>query len=239
MSAFLYGLALQWRLDLRSKTLLITCYVVPLLFFALMGGIFTSLDPRAKATLVPSMTVLGVSMGALVGLPPTLVEVYGGGSKRVYQANGVPMYLGLVSAFCSAFLHLLLMSTILLAAAPLAFGAALPASLPLYFAALAVFLAASLGIGCVLGLAVKNQSKLTMLSQLVFLPSILLSGIMFPAELLPDALTWLGWLFPASWGYRLMLDGGFSLGNLWPLAVFFVAAAVLCGLRLERLKSEA
>lgn len=37
MSAFLFGVALQWKLDIRSKTLLITCYIVPLLFFAIMG----------------------------------------------------------------------------------------------------------------------------------------------------------------------------------------------------------
>ena len=55
MSAFLYGAALQWRLDIRSKSLLITCYVVPLLFFIVMGGIFTSLTPGASATLIQSM----------------------------------------------------------------------------------------------------------------------------------------------------------------------------------------
>ena len=54
MGAFLYGTALQWRLDIRSRTLLITCYVVPLLFFAMMGGIFTSVNPSARETLVPS-----------------------------------------------------------------------------------------------------------------------------------------------------------------------------------------
>ena len=75
MKAFLYGTALQWRLDLRSKSLLITCYVVPLLFHALMGGIFTSINPESKATLIQSMTVMGVSMGALIGLPPSLVAV--------------------------------------------------------------------------------------------------------------------------------------------------------------------
>ena len=53
MGAFLYGTALQWRLDIRSRTLLITCYVVPLLFFAMMGGIFTSVNPSARETLVP------------------------------------------------------------------------------------------------------------------------------------------------------------------------------------------
>ncbi len=76
MGAFLYGTALQWRLDIRSRTLLITCYVVPLLFFAMMGGIFTSVNPSARETLVPSMTVMGVSMGALIGLPPSLVEIF-------------------------------------------------------------------------------------------------------------------------------------------------------------------
>ena len=45
MGAFLYGISLQWKMDIRSKTLLITCYIVPLLFFVLMGGIFTAVMP--------------------------------------------------------------------------------------------------------------------------------------------------------------------------------------------------
>ena len=108
MKAFLYGVALQWKLDIRSKTLLITCYIVPLLFFAVMGGIFTSINPEAKSTLIQSMTVMGVSMGALIGLPPSLAEIYGSDIKKVYKANGVPLYLGLVTTVLSAFLHLLL-----------------------------------------------------------------------------------------------------------------------------------
>ena len=47
MGAFLYGISLQWKMDIRSKTLLITCYIVPLLFFVLMGGIFTAVMPDA------------------------------------------------------------------------------------------------------------------------------------------------------------------------------------------------
>ena len=50
---------------------------LPLLFFAIMGGIFTSLMPEAKNTLIQSMTVMGVSMGAFIGVPPSMVEVYG------------------------------------------------------------------------------------------------------------------------------------------------------------------
>lgn len=81
MGAFLYGVFLQWKLDIRSKTLLITCYIVPLLFFAIMGGIFTSVMPESRYTLIQSMTVFGVTMGALIGLPPSLVEIYGSDIK--------------------------------------------------------------------------------------------------------------------------------------------------------------
>ncbi len=48
MGGFLYGVALQWKLDLRSRTMLIACYAVPLLFFAVMGGIFTSVMPNVN-----------------------------------------------------------------------------------------------------------------------------------------------------------------------------------------------
>lgn len=238
MSAFLYGVSLQWKLDIRSKTLLTTCYVVPLIFFAVMGNIFTALMPETKYTLIQSMTVMGVSMGALVGLPPSLVELYASDIKKMYKANGVPLYLGMVSMFLSALLHLLIMSGIIYVIAPIAFGAALPAALLPYLGALTVFIAVSLSVGCVLGVAVKNQAKLTMFSQMVFLPSIMLSGIMFPINLLPQPLEYAAALFPATWGYRLMTDGHFHWGNLWPLLAVFAAAATLCGLLLKKLESE-
>lgn len=238
MSAFLYGVGLQWKLDIRSKSLLITCYVVPLLFFAVMGGIFTSVNPAAKDTLIQSMTVMGVSMGALIGLPPSLVEIYASDIKKAYKANGVPLYLGLVSMYLSAFIHLMIMSGIIYVTAPLVFDAALPEHPLFYFGMLAVFIAVSLGIGSVLGLAMKNQAKLTMVSQMIFLPSIMLSGIMFPVDLLPGLFRNLGNMVPATWGYRLMSDTSFTFGNLWPLAVILAAAVALCVILLNRLKSE-
>lgn len=99
MSGFLYGAALQWKLDIRSKSLLVTCYIVPLIFFLLMGGIFTSVMPKMRDTLIQSMIVMSVSMGAFIGLPPSLMETYGSDVKKVYKANGVPLYLGLVTMF--------------------------------------------------------------------------------------------------------------------------------------------
>lgn len=236
MSGFWYGTALQWKLDMRSKSLLVTCYLVPLIFFLLMGGIFTSIMPEMKNTLIPAMIVMGVSMGAFIGLPPSLIETYASDIKKVYKANGVPLYLGLTAMFLSAFTHLMIMCMILFFLAPILFEAALPANFPLFFLALAIYILVSLSIGCVLGLAVKNQSKLTMIAQLVFLPSIMLSGIMFPIDLLPEAFEIIGKIFPAYWGYRLMLKDGFTLENLWYLIFVFIIALTVCSLLLKRKK---
>ena len=236
MSGFLYGVALQWKLDIRSKSLLVTCYVIPLIFFLLMGGIFTSVMPDMRCTLIQSMVVMSVSMGAFIGLPPSLIETYGSDINKVYKANGVPVYLGLVTMFLSAFIHLMISCAVIVLLAPVLFEAVLPAQLPIFFFALAIYIIVSLSIGSVLGLTVKNQAKLTMVAQLVFLPSIMLSGIMFPINLLPDFLEAIGRIFPASWGYRLMLDNGFCFENLWYLIFIFFAAVIVCGIVLKKQK---
>ena len=238
MSGFLYGIALQWKLDIRSKSLLVTCYIVPLIFFLLMGGIFTSVMPEMRNTLIHSMMVMGVSMGAFIGLPPSLIETYGSDIKKVYKANGVPIYLGLVTMFFSAFIHLMIACAVIVLLASIFFEAVLPAQLLIFFFALAVYIMVSLSIGSILGLIIKSQTKLTMIAQLVFLPSIMLSGTMFPIELLPDFLRMIGRIFPAFWGYRLMLDDGFCLENLWYLIFAFFAAVIVCGIILKKQKSK-
>ncbi len=238
MSGFWYGLLLQLKLDIRSKTLLLTCYIVPLIFFLLMGGIFTSVMPEMKSTLIQSMIVMSVSMGAIIGLPPSLAETYGSDIQKVYKANGVPIYLGFVTIFLSTFVHLMISSLVIIILAPLIFEASLPAQLPYFFLGLTMNIIVALGIGGVLGLVVKNRAKLTMVSQLVFLPSIMLSGIMFPIDLLPDVLLIIGRIFPASWGYQLMLDNGFCFENAWYLILILALEVILCSLLLAKQKSK-
>ncbi len=77
-----------------------------------------------------------------------------------------------------------------------------------------------------------------MTTQLLFLPSIMLSGIMFLIDFLPDFLETIGRIFPASRGYQLMLDNGFCLENLWHLIVVFFVAVIVCGVVLKKQKSK-
>ena len=238
MNGFLYSLTLQWKLDIRSKSLLVTYYIVPLIFFLLMGGIFTSVMPEMGSTLIQSMIVMSVSMGAFLGLPPSLIETYGSDIKKIYKANGVPIHLGLVTMVLSAFLHLMITCMVILLLAPILFKASLPTQLPLFFLALGNYIFVSLSIGSILGLTVNNQAKLTLIAQLIFLPSIMLSGIMFPITLLPDFLQVIGRLLPASWGFRLMVDYDFGLENLWYLILVSCIAIISSFFLLNKQKSN-
>lgn len=238
MNGFVYGAVLQWKLDLRSRTMLITCYAVPLVFFAIMGGIFTSIMPEAKDTLIQSMTVFAVTMGALIGLPPSLTEIYRSDIKNAYQANGVPLVFGLVLTNISAFVHLFMMSAILCAIAPVAFDAAVPTDLWSHFGGVAVLIVVSLCIASVIGLAVTDTANTSMWSILLFLPSVMLSGMMFPVDLLPKAFVFAGKLFPAAWGYALLVENAFRGRLLWPLGMMFLAGVLVCGILLKRIETR-
>lgn len=237
MKGLLYGIKLQFQMDIRSKTLLVTCYLVPLLFFFIMGGIFISLIPDAKNTLLSSMTVMGVSMGALIGVPPAMVEIYRSDIKKMYLANGIPVYFGITSLLASAFIHLIIMSFLIFVTAPVIFHARIPSNIFVYGASLVFLIATSLSLSCILGLTIKNQAKLTVYSQIFFLPSILLSGIMFSTDFLPPFLKYMGKLFPATWGYLLLSEHGLYPNTWIPLFLILIITLLLNFLLLKNIRT--
>ena len=236
MRALFYGIGLQFKLDIRSKSMLITCYLVPLIFFFFMGGIFTSIDTAAVKTLIASMTVFTVTMSALMGLPPAIAEIYGTDIKKVYKANGAPIWFGIITQFISSFLHTVFVCIIIFAVSSLVFKAELPSELLWYFLSLTVLLALTLSIGCIIGLLFKQQAKLTMIAMIVFLPSIMLSGIMFPAEMLPRFMQYIAYAFPATIAFKAMTD--FQVWHIPVLLAIFVASlgaiALLLKLKTKR-----
>jgi ABC-2 type transport system permease protein len=238
MGAFLYSVLIQWKLDLRNKGILLTYYVVPLVFFGFMGGIFTSITPDAKDTLIQSMSIFGVTMGAILGAPIPISETYGSELKKAYQIGGIPLFIPVINNLISAFVHLFIMSTIIYFIAPVAFDAAVPVNTIMYFIMLAVFIVTSLSIGVILGLTIKTTSKLTMVSQFIFLPSLMLSGIMFPAKMLPKPLEIAGKIFPATWGFEMMKASSMEFKIMLPLLIIIIICASTSVWRIKKLKVD-
>jgi ABC-2 type transport system permease protein len=238
MGAFIYSVVLQWKLDFRNKGILLTYYIIPLIFFAFMGTIFTSIDPNAKETIIQTMSIFAITMGALLGAPTPLVELYGSEIKKAYKVGNIPLWMAAVSNFISAFVNILIVSIIIFFMAPIAFDATLPQNILVYFLALIVFIIACIMIGTVMGLFVKSVSKLTMVSQVVFLPSILLSGIMFPANMLPESLGYVGKIFPATHAMEVMTSATPKLTAFIPLIIIIAVTLGINLYKLSRMKME-
>ena len=167
------------------------------------------------------MIVMSVSMGAFIGLPPSLIETYGTDVKKVYKANGIPLHVGLITMFLSTFFHLMISCVIILLLATVLFDAASPKNIPLFLLALAVYAVVSLSIGSILGLVVKSQAKVTMICSCCFCLPLCFRELCLLLKYC-ESLKILGRIFPATWGYRLMLDNGFHIKNLWYLIIVFV-----------------
>ncbi|MFD3449936.1 ABC transporter permease [Microbacteriaceae bacterium 4G12] len=235
MDAFLYGILLQWKLDLRNKSILLTYYVVPLVFFGFMGGVFTSITPDTKSTLIQSMSIFSITMGAILGAPAPISETYGGEQKKSYKIGGIPMCIPLINNLISAFVHLFIMSIIIYFIAPVAFHASLPKNTTMYFVIISIFIIASLSIAAILGLTIKTTSKLTMVSQFIFLPSLMLSGIMFPVKMLPKSLETFGKVLPATLGFEMIKESSMSFKLLLPLLIIIIICGCTSAWRIRKL----
>lgn len=236
MKAILYNFKLQWKMDFRNKNILLIYYIVPIFFFLFMSGIFTSIDSSYKGTLIQSMTVFSVTMGAILGAPVALIQLYNNDILKSYKVSNIPLLVPMICNFISAFINLFIVSLIIFAIAPLIYGAALPKNIPLFFVILVCFLLASISIGTVLGLIIKNSSKLTLLGQIIFLPSIMLSGIMFPTDMLPRIVKNIGYIFPASISFKGMID--FKLIYIFILLSIFILMISFSIFRLRKLDKQ-
>lgn len=213
MKAFITHLGIQLRLDFRNKGTLFVYYIIPLIFYIVMGAVFSTITPDTKETLGAAMSIFGITMGAVLGLPPALVEMRESGALRAYRVNGVPGWAVLSAKALSACLNLAAIALIIAVTAPLFFGAGVPGHISAYCVTMFLLILSSIAIGLLIGAVAKNQSTTTILSQAVFLPSLLLSGIMFPASMLPEPLQWAGRIFPAAHAMRSLSDWAFGSGS--------------------------
>lgn len=238
MKAMLYEIFLHWKLSARSKEMLVHFYLVPFVFYILVSSIFTSIIPDVHTTLIQSMTVFSVTMGGVLGSPYALVEFYGSEIKKAYHVGNIPLWTMALGNFLSSLMHLFLMCMIIFFTAPIFFDAVIPENLVQYFLLLLITMAASLCVGMVFGLYVKSASKMGMATQLVFLPSMMLSGIMFPVSLLPASLQTIGKLLPATWGFESMCVDGFQFEKMYPLLIITAIGLFLSVWKLRKISID-
>jgi ABC-2 type transport system permease protein len=121
--------------------------------------------------------------------------------------------------------------TLILIAARFIFQVPMIGSLPLLYAVALVFIAANLAVGITFSTLAQNQLQAVQMAFFFFLPSILLSGFMFPFRGMPEWAQWVGTCLPNTHFLRivrgiLLKGNGLAeiMPELWPLLVFVVVA---------------
>lgn len=117
--------------------------------------------------------------------------------------------------------------TLILLAARFLFDVPMVGSLPLLYAVALLFISANLAVGITFSTLAKNQLQAVQMATFFFLPSILLTGFMFPFRGMPEWAQTLGSCLPNTHFLRIV-RGILLKGNglaeiapeIWPIALF-------------------
>ena len=130
---------------------------------------------------------------------------------------------------------------VILTAAKFLFQVPMVGSLLLLSTVLVLFIAANLAIGFTFSTLAKSQMQAMQMTMFFFLPSILLSGFMFPFRGMPGWAQVIGEAFPITHFLRIvraiMLKGADAAGiasHVWPLALILLVASAAALKRYQR-----
>ena len=228
MKAFAVHFAAEFRAGFRDRSRLFMNYLFPLTVFLLMAGLMTGVNPGFKDQMIPAMILFAMMSSFLIFLSSSWIVQREAGIYRSYRINGVPIRDVLLAPATASLAHLVLVSLLMAVLGKFLFGAPWPVDPGLFALGWLLSAAALLGLAMAIGAALSDQRAGMLVAQLVFLPSIMLGGLMMPANLVPSGLSLVSRIFPARWAMEVMGAAGTS-GTARALGFAVLAATALVG----------
>ncbi len=227
MNAFFHHFAFEFRTGIRNKNLLLMNYLFPLGFYLMMGFIMPGINPPFREVIIPAMIVFAILSATLLGIPDPLVNARERGVYRSYRINGIPSFSILVIPALTTILHMTIVAALITATAPLLFKAPLPVNWGTFLLVFLAMTVACAGLSVLIGV-VSPSSRMTVLwSQVVFVPSMILGGLMLPVSLLPDLAGRLARLLPAAQAMNAL--NGLAMCGSADFTPWFSVIALLAG----------
>jgi ABC-2 type transport system permease protein len=188
-------------------------------------------DSRSANLLIPGLgAILLTFSGTLLSAFSIVRERERGTLEQlmVTPASPLAVVMGkLLPYLALAFLQLLLVLFLM----TFAFGVPIHGSIPLLLGLSSIYLFALLSLGLLISSRAKTQMEAIQIAQMILLPSIMLSGYIFPLSSLPEPLRWLAQILPATHFIAIsrgIVIRGATFTDLWhPVAALLAIAAVL------------
>ncbi|OGO77962.1 MAG: hypothetical protein A2Y23_04430 [Clostridiales bacterium GWB2_37_7] len=199
MKAIMNHLNFEFKSVIRDKTLLLMNYLLPLVFYFIMAAIMPSVYSDFVKGMVPGMIVFTIMISTLMGMPNPMVLNKEKGIYRSYKISGVPLKSVFIIPVLTTMLHITIVSLIILGTAAVFFKAALPQNIFSFIGVYAVVLFAFTGLGVLIAVCSPNGRLTVLLAQVVFLPSMLLGGVMMPSSVLSKGVQKAAMLLPTTY----------------------------------------
>lgn len=184
--------------------------------------------------IVPGLlgTILTMTMVLMTGLAMTR-ERERGTFENLLSTPALPLEV-MTGKIVPYILIGLVQVTIIIGCALLLFDVPMQGNPVLLYFAVLIFIAANLTLGITFSSLARNQLQAMQMTFFFFLPSILLSGFMFPFRGMPEWAQWIGTLLPLTHFLQLvrgiMLKGnGFYdlVPQIWPILLFMLVVIAI------------
>lgn len=199
MKAFAVHARIDFAMGLRNRTLLLMHYLMPLGFYVVVGAIMTAINPLFGPQMIPAMIVFAILCSTLLGLPTPLIEAREANILRTYRIHGMGARPLLAIPALATGIHMTIVAALIIVTAPWLFGAPLPVRWLPFALVFGLALACHIGLGLLIGVIAANSRVAVLWQQVLYLPSMLLGGLMVPLDMLPGTLGRVARLLPASY----------------------------------------
>ena len=198
-------------------------------------------EKRTAVQIVPALIGVILTMTMVVFTASAIVRERERGNLELLIATPLGRLELMVGKLLPYVAIGLIQVTIILIAGRLLFGVPVVGSLLNLYGAALSFIAATLGLGLFVSTLAQTQFQAFQFAFLTMLPSILLSGFMFPFEGMPVAAQWIAQVLPLT-HFNVIIRGimlrGAVLPEVWPqlgkLAIFLVLMLTVAVLRFKK-----
>ncbi|WP_055047022.1 ABC transporter permease [Devosia sp. A16] len=198
-------------------------------------------EGRTSTNIVPGLLAIILSMTMVMITAVAIVKETERGTMEMLIATPVkPLEVMLGKILPYVFVGYV-QTAVFLAAASLVFGVPFEGSVWAFFLGFNLFIVVNLALGFLISTAAKSQMQAMQLSFFTILPSILLSGFMFPFAGMPGWAQFIGQAVPATHFLRVvrkvMLKGGAVAdvtGELWALLAILLVISAIAMLRYRQ-----
>jgi len=236
MTAFTNHFLFEFKTGLRNPSAMMMFYLLPLGFYAAMGFVMVAINPDFRELLIPAMIIFAIMSSTILGLPNSLVEFREAGIFRSYKINGIPAVSILTIPALSTVIHSMIVSLIIALTATPLFDAPVPEN---WLALLLITLLAAFAfgtLGMLIGVVSSSSRAVVLWSQLIYLPSILLGGMMIPVALLPETVQKIAGLLPSTYAMQAYFGLAYNRVTViepWlSVAVLFVSGLLALSLSI-------